>query len=147
MSLFVVAGFVNQFAAGSVVDKLLSRGIHRDRIATSADKPLPASTPVVAELERVEQVDAAKRPHGAPRTPAESGHVMVAVEIDDEMTEDDLCWFLETAGAESLSVLDEGASGDRAAEPSALGATLSIDVERAICATRRGEPLGPHSRH
>lgn len=26
-------------------------------------------------------------------------------------------------------------------------AAASIDVERAICATRRGEPLGPQSRH
>jgi hypothetical protein len=143
MSLFVVAGFVNQFAAGSVVDKLLSRGIHRGRIATSADERAAVATPVVSELDRVGQKNAGRRLHDVRPTPDEAGHVMVAVEIDDEMTEDDLCWFLEMAGAESLSVLDEGGSGQRPPQDAAV----SIDVERAICATRRGEPLGPHSRH
>lgn len=141
MSLFVVAGFVNQFSAASVVDKLLSRGLHRDRIATTADPRASAPTPVAAELDRIDQ----HADSHSPPTPAEAGHVMVAVEVDDEMSEDDLCWFLETAGAESLSVLDETVVA--AAEPSERTPRLSIDVERAICATRRGEPLGPHSRH
>lgn len=147
MSLFVVAGFVNQFAAASVVDKLLSRGLHRDRIATSVDEAKPASTPVVAELNRVGRPGGMdKKGHALP-TPAEAGHVMVAVEIDNEMTEGDLCWFLESAGAESLSVLDERDTGDTPGSFTGPGPTVSIDVERAICATRRGEPLGPHSRH
>jgi hypothetical protein len=147
MSLFVVAGFPNQFAAGSIVDKLLSRGIHRDRIATSVDPREAVASPVVSELDRVGRTNAAKHARNAAPTPAEAGHVMVAVEIDNEMSQDDLCWFLETAGAESLSVLDEGASGSRSGEPPSQEAAVSIDVERAICATRRGEPLGPHTRH
>ncbi|HXP00551.1 MAG TPA: hypothetical protein VN813_08600 [Luteibacter sp.] len=142
MSLFVVAGFVNQFAAASVVDKLLSRGVHRDRIATTVDRCFAMPTPVVAELEKL----APHAEEGSRLTPADAGHVMVAVEVDDEMSEDDLCWFLETSGAECLSVLDENIADNAAVPSSQEHSRLSIDVERAICATRRGEPLGPHSR-
>ena len=75
------------------------------------------------------------------------GRTVVTVELDDEMAADDIRHLMELVGAASIEMRDAMAPTENALMCPEYGMGSAVDVERAICATRGSESLGPHARH
>lgn len=75
------------------------------------------------------------------------GHTVVTVELDDEMPVDDVRHLMELVGATSIEMQDAGVLIENPLFWPDYGTGYAVDVERAICATRGSDALGPHSRH
>ncbi|WP_445147027.1 hypothetical protein [Dyella sp. Tek66A03] len=158
MPNLIVAKFDSQFAAASVVDKLLSRGLQRAHVVTCVDESVgnsaasaSAPTSVVSRISHQghrenQKLLELRSPSSLPG-PAQMGRAVVTVELDDEMTADEVRHLIEHVGATSIELLNMQAPIESQLMWPDHGTSSSVDVERAICATRGSEPLGPHSRH
>ncbi|WP_266171181.1 hypothetical protein [Dyella subtropica] len=158
MPNLIVAKFDTQFAAASAEGKLLSRGMQRAHVTTCVDESVgnsaassSAPTSVVSSISHQghrehQKVSELRSPSSLPG-PAQMGHAVVTVELDDEMSADDVRHLLELVGARSIELLDMKAPTENPLLCPEHGTSASVDVERAICATRGSESLGPHSRH
>jgi hypothetical protein len=160
MAELVVASFDTQFDANSAAEKLISRGVRRERIVMTFNESIgrsPASstapTTVISKVSHKGSVDndaGTKKTHHpfSDRSPARIpdpsliGHTTVVVELRGEMTMDEVCALLEVAGANAVNHTHEKAHipEDPAMWPS-LGSASREDIERSIRASRRGAAL------
>lgn len=155
----VTGTFPNQFSAASIVDKMLDRGVPRDRIVVATDESIgdsPASSNApsnvlseVSHLGRNRQRDSGGRGLGSDRSvtpdaPEALGKSVVTVFTGGEWNETVLRDLMETAGAEDVAVgTDEVTRENDSVWPSPVEGD-AVDVERAIEASRRGaEDTGP----
>ncbi|SFS00197.1 hypothetical protein SAMN05216570_1407 [Dyella sp. OK004] len=158
MSNLIVAKFDNQFAAASVIDKLLARGMQRMHVqscvdesvgnsAASASAPTSVMSGTSHQGHREGQKASEFRSPSHPPVPKQMGHTMVTVELDDEMLASDIRRLMSLAGATSIELQDAKPPTENPLMWPDYGTASAIDVERAICATRGSESLGPHARH
>ncbi|WP_199100561.1 hypothetical protein [Dyella sp. ASV21] len=158
MSSLIVATFNNQFAVSSAVDKLLSRGMHREQLRISLDESVgnsaassSAPTSVLSILShqghRQDQKASEVRSPSHLPAPDQMGHNVLTVMLDAEMDAHDIRHLMERAGATSVIAREAVAPLENPQWWPEIGTGNRIDVERAICASRGGEALGPHARH
>ncbi|RUL78366.1 hypothetical protein [Dyella choica] len=158
MPNLMIAKFDTQFAAASAEGKLLSRGLPHAHVTISVDESVgnsaassSAPTSVVSSISHQgrrehRKVSELRSPSRLPE-PAQMGHAVVTVELDEEMTADEVRHLMALVGATSIELSNRKAPIENSSMFPEHGASSSVDVERAICATRGGEALGPHSRH
>ena len=157
MSHFIVGRFDNQFAATSASDKLLSRGIRPAHIVIQVDESVgnssasaSAPTSIVSLIShrghREHKKSSGFRSPSSIPAPALIGHAVVSVVIDDEMAADDVRHLMELLGAVSIELLDGEAPFENPLMSPEHGSCSSLDLERAICASRGGASLGSHVR-
>ena len=158
MSNLIVAKFDSQFAAASVINKLLARGVRHAHVLACVDESVgnsaassSAPTSVVSHISHQghregQKASELRSPSHLPG-PAQMGHAVVTVELDDEMPVDDVRHLMELVGATSIEMQDAGVLIENPLLWPDYGTGYAIDVERAICATRGSDALGPHSRH
>lgn len=160
MSQLIIAEFHDQFAASSAVNKLLSRGVRRDQVASRfeeslGDTPRAAATPTTVvpatsrDAEGSTKKDGKLAQNRLPQyglNPERFGHTVVSVAVGDEISAEDIQQWLKAEGAHDL----RSASGDlpvadartHAALDTAESAAAKADVQRAINASRGGAALG-----
>lgn len=158
MSNLIVAKFDTQFAAASVIDKLLARGMRRAHVQSCVDESVgnssasaSAPTSIVSSISHQGHREGQKaseiRSPSHPPGPEQMGHTVVTVELDEEMFVSDIRHLMEAAGATSIEMQDATPPTDNPLVWPDDSTGSDMDVERAICATRGSESLGPHSRH
>jgi hypothetical protein len=160
MAELVVAYFDTQFDANSAAEKLISRGVHRDQVILTfnesiGDSPSSSTAPttVISKVSHRGDIDTttgkkkarhpfSDRPPSHIPDPSLIGHTTLVVELRGEMTMDDVCVLLESAGASKVSHTREQSHipEDPAMWPS-LGRASREDIERSIRASRRGAAL------
>lgn len=158
MSHLIVARFDNQFAATSVSDKLLSRGIRPAHIVIQVDESVgnssasaSAPTSIVSLISHLGHREHKKSlefrsPSSIP-APALIGQAMVSVVIDGEMTADDVRHLMQLMGATSIELREGDAPIENPLMSPEHGSCSPLDLERAISASRGGASLGSHVRH
>jgi hypothetical protein len=149
----VTGTFPNQFSAAAIVDKMLDRGVPRDRIVVATDESIggsPASSNApsnvlsdVSHLGRNRQRDSGGRGLASDRSvtpdaPEALGKSVVTVTTGGEWSESVLREWMETAGAENVAIGSDDVpkENDRVWPSPPEGD--AVDVERAIEASRRG---------
>jgi len=158
MSNLIIAKFDSQFAAASVINKLLARGVRHAHVLACVDESVgnsaassSAPTSVVSHIShqghRAGQKTSELRSPSHPPGQAQMGHTVVTVALDEEMPVDDVRHLMELVGAASIELLDASAPAENPLLWPEYGTGSAVDVERAICATRGYGALGPHSRH
>lgn len=163
MAELVVACFDTQFEANSAAEKLISRGVQREQIVLTFNESIgnspsssTAPTTVVSKVSHRGDVDAGtqKKKERIPfsvRSPSHIpdpsliGHTTVVVELRGEMTMDEVCVLLDSAGASKVNhtSAQSRVPEDPAMWP-ALGSASREDIERSIRASRRGAGLKVH---
>jgi hypothetical protein len=163
MAELVVACFDTQFEANSAAEKLISRGVQREQIVLTFNESIgnspsssTAPTTVISKVSHRGSVDASEgkkkeRHPFSDRSPSHIpdpsliGHTTVVVELRGEMTMDEVCTLLESAGASKVNHTREQTRvpEDPAMWP-ALGQASREDIERSIRASRRGAGLKVH---
>jgi hypothetical protein len=160
MAELVVACFDTQFEANSAAEKLISQGVQRDQIVLTFNESIgnspsssTAPTTVISKVSHRGDMDANRRkkktrhpfsersPSYIP-DPSLIGHTTLVVELRGEMTMDEVCVLLESAGASKINHTNEQTHvpEDPAMWP-ALGRASRDDIERSIRASRRGAGL------
>ncbi|MDQ0008634.1 hypothetical protein J2T07_000793 [Luteibacter jiangsuensis] len=149
----VTGYFPNQFSAAAIVDKMLGRGMPRDRIVVATDESIgdsPASSNApsnvlsdVSHLGRNRQRDSGGRGLASDRSvtpdaPETLGKSMVTVTTGGEWSETVLRGLMETAGAEDVVSGSDDVPQENEGVWPAPSEGDAIDVERAIAASRRG---------
>jgi hypothetical protein len=158
MSRLIVARFDNQFAATSVSDKLLSRGMRPAHIVIQVDESVgnssasaSAPTSIVSLISHLGHRQGEKssefRSPSSIRSPALIGHSVVSVVIDGGMAADDVRQLMQLMGATSIELREGDAPIENPLLSPEHGSCSPLDLERAICASRGGASLGPHVRH
>ncbi|ULU23390.1 hypothetical protein DYST_00286 [Dyella terrae] len=158
MSNLIVAKFDSQFAAASVINKLLARGMRHAHVMACVDESVgnsaassSAPTSVVSNISHQghregQKASELRSPSHLPE-PTQMGHTVVTVELNDEMPVDDVRHLMELVGAASIELLDASSPTENPLMWPDYGTGSAVDVERAICATRGSGALGSHSRH
>lgn len=158
MPNLIVAQFDNQFAAASVIDKLLARGMRRMHVQSCVDESVgnsaasaSAPTSIVSRISHLGHREGQRaselRSPSHPPGPEQMGHTVVMVELDDEIPAGDIRHLMKRAGATSIEFQDADPPMENPLMWPDYGTSSAVDVERAICATRGGESLGSHARH
>ena len=157
MPRLIVATFDTQFAAASATDKLLSHGMQRSHVvacvnesvgnsAASASSPTSVISPINPSGRREDQRTSEIRSPSHLPGPAQFGHTVLTVTLDDDVPADDVWYLMELVGAKSIEMLDGNAPTEDPMMWPVHGKGSAIDVGRAISAARGGEPLGSRSR-
>jgi hypothetical protein len=153
MSPQLVADFTTQFAAMAAVNKLLSCGLGREHVVIkvngSVGRAAAGASTTTSDIS--DGADQSLRKEGAPSEPAsypsalprpaQFGQDQVTVALDDGLSAEDVRFILKLAGAQSIRRVDEEfVREDPRIWPSAARGN-SLDVERAIMASRAGESM------
>ncbi|MBB6186122.1 hypothetical protein [Rhodanobacter sp. MP7CTX1] len=158
MSSQLVADFTTQFAAMAAANKLLSCGLGREHVAVmvygSVGKSAAnasTSTSVIPhvsdqDLEVNDPPSELHYPSNIPE-PAQFGYTQVTVELNHELSADDVRFILELAGPQSIRSVDEefGREGPEVWSAGHYG--NCTDVRRTIEASRAGESMPSPSRN
>lgn len=151
MSSLIVAKFHNQFAAASAFDKLMSRGLRRQRGTVQCDESVgrsaasaSAPTTVVSQLshrgERAGEKQAVRSPDALP-SPVEIGFAVLTVEIDDDGALEEVMDVMRGLDALDVHILPgQTLHQDDAALWPELEVGSGVDVDRAVRASLRGKP-------
>ncbi|GLQ89321.1 hypothetical protein [Dyella flagellata] len=164
MAELVVACFDTQFEASAAAEKLLSRGLPREQIVLSCDESVgnspsssSAPTTVISEVSHTGRIDTTtgrerpKRATFSDRTPMQLpdpsliGHSTLVIELHGEMSMDDACALLESAGASSVrSPEQKKHRGENPQMWPAVGRASQEDVQRSVDAAKGGAKLSTH---
>lgn len=166
MAELVVACFDTQFQASAAAEKLISLGFQREQIVLTFDESvgnIPSSssapTTVISDVSHTGHVDTAtgeprrrdifptlRAPQQAP-DPTLIGHTTLVVRLQGEMSMDDVCAWLDDAGASSVNTRDQ--EEPRSEKPTmwpAIGKASREDIQRSIDAARGGAALKAQNR-
>lgn len=162
MAELVVACFDTQFQASAAAEKLLSRGLQREQIVLSCDESVgrspsssSAPTTVISQVSHTGRIDTTtgqekyKRSAISDRTPLQLpdprliGHSTLVIELHGEMSMDDACALLESAGARSVRSPEHRTQHleDPRMWPT-LGRASQEEVQRSVEAAKNGAKLG-----
>lgn len=160
MSQLIIAQFNDQFTASAAVEKLLSRGVRREQVATRLeesmrDTPLAEATPTTAIPPASREGDGATKKDGKlaqtrlPQygvEPERFGRTVVTVAVGSDSAAEDIQQWLKAEGAVDLRSIEgelqvDGAHHSTGSETQSTAAA-EADVQRAIDASRGGSALG-----
>lgn len=159
MSQLIIAEFNDQFTAAAAVDKLLSRGVQRDQVASRqvegrGDTPLAAATPTTLIPAASRQAEGTTKKDGKlaesrlPQygvDPQRFGRTVISVAVGNAISAEEIQRWLKAEGANDLRATEGDlpvAEARTHTEPNtASSATTEADVQRAIAASRGGASL------
>lgn len=155
MAELVVACFDTQFEANAAAEKLLSRGLQREQIVLSCDESVgsapsssSAPTTVVSQASHTGRIDTStghekrRRSVFSDRTPTVPdprliGHSTLVIELRGELSMDEACALLDSAGASSVHSPKPGQHRvERSEMWPTVGNATQEDIQRSVDAVK-----------
>lgn len=159
MADLIVAGFDTQFAGMAVLERLVARGLRRDRVTISVDESVgnsaassEAPTTVISTISHLGKRgvrDASGKMHrdSSLRSPSNMtdpksfGYAVVTVQVSGELSADQIFRLMDSGGAHSIVREDGTFHPENPDMWPNYGQALKIDVQRAVAAVRGGDTL------